>query len=104
MQALPQPVESLPEKQRAALISLLADDDPSVHETVRSKLLSFGPSAALWLRPYLLNSDAVLRRRALEIVEHFARAEANDRFLQFCVRTGEELELEQGLGLLARTR
>jgi regulator of sirC expression with transglutaminase-like and TPR domain len=104
MQALPQPVQSLPEKQRAALITLLADDDPAVHETVRNKLLSFGDAAGQWLRPYLLSADPVLRRRATEIVEHLARAHANERFLQFCVRTGEELDLEQGLGLLAQTR
>lgn len=104
MQALPQPVESLPERQRAALITLLADDDPAVHQMVRNKLLSFGQTAGQWLRPYLLSADPVLRRRALEIVEHLARAQAHDRFLQFCVRTGEELDLEQGLGLLAQTR
>ena len=104
MQALPQPVESLPEKQRAALITLLADDDPAVHQMVRSTILSFGPMAQQWLRPYLVSGDPVLRRRASEIVEHIARAQAHDRFLQFCVRTGEELDLEQGLGLLAQTR
>jgi len=104
MQALPQPVESLPEKQRAALITLLADDDPAVHQMVRNKILSFGPLAGQWLRPYLLHADPILRRRASEIVEHLARAHGHDRFLQFCVRTGEELDLEQGLGLLAQTR
>jgi regulator of sirC expression with transglutaminase-like and TPR domain len=104
MQSLSHSVESLPERQRVALITLLADDDPQVHQTVRNKLLSFGQAAGHWLRPYLLSGDAVLRRRATEIVEHLARAEANERFLQFCARTGEELDLDQGLGLLAQTR
>jgi len=95
---------ALPEKQRAALISLLADDDPAVYEMVRSKLLAFGPTASQWLRPYTLSNDSTLRRRAVEIVVHQARRASDQRFLEFCKRNGEELDLEEAAGLLAQTR
>src|SRR6185503_10368779 len=95
---------ALPEKQRAALISLLADDDPAVYAIVRSKLLAFGPTASQWLRPYTLSSDPMLRRRAVEIVVHQARRASDQRFLEFCNRNGEDLDLEEATGLLAQTR
>ena len=57
---------TLLDKQRAALISLLADDDPAIYQVVRVKLLSYGRPVCEWLRPYLLSPDPVLRRRALD--------------------------------------
>ncbi len=95
---------SLPERQREALISLLADEDPGVYATVRAKLLGFGPAASQWLRPHTLSSDPTLRRRALEIVRHQARRAADLRFLDFCRSHGEDLDLEEAAGLLAQTR
>jgi len=95
---------ALPEKQRAALISLLADDDPAVYAIVRTKLLAFGPTASQWLRPYTRSNDPTLRRRAVEIVLHQARRASDQRFLDFCQRNGEDLDLEEASGLLAQTR
>ena len=95
---------ALSESQRNALISLLADDDASVYRTIRHQILSYGRAAAEWLRPHLLSTDPVLRRRALEIVSHFARQNNDEAFLAFCLTNGEELDLEQGTGLLARTQ
>ena len=94
----------LSEKQRNALISLLADDDPAIYRTIRKQLLSYGKDVREWLRPHLLSGDPVLRRRALEIVSHFARQNNDETFLAFCLTNGEELDLEQGTGLLARTQ
>src|SRR6185295_18878082 len=85
---------SLPERQREALISLLADEDPGVYSTVRAKLLAFGPAASLWLRPHTLSSDPTLRRRAVEIVRHQARRAADVRFLDYCRSHGEDLDIE----------
>ncbi len=96
--------ESLSESQRAALLSLLADDDPAVYHTVRAKFLSFGPQAADWLRPHTLSREPALRRRAQEIVLHFDRQAADDRFLGFCLKSGDDFDLEQGAWLLARTQ
>ncbi|MEY2407833.1 MAG: hypothetical protein QOF48_503 [Verrucomicrobiota bacterium] len=105
MQAL-DPIQipgTLPERQREALISLLADEDPVVYSAVRAKLLGFGPAASQWLRPHTLSSDPTLRRRAVEIVRHQARRVADGRFLDFCRSHGEELDLEEGAGMLAQT-
>jgi regulator of sirC expression with transglutaminase-like and TPR domain len=95
---------SLPENQRIALISLLADDDPAVYQLIRSKLLSYGPVVSEWLRPQTLSSDPKMRRRAAEILNHQAREANDDRFVQFCRRNGEDLDLEEAVALLARTR
>ena len=96
--------EQLSESQRSALLCLLADDDPVVYQTIRDKILSLGPPAAEWLRPHLASSDSALRRRAHNIVVHFDRQAADNEFLGFCLRHGEELDLEQGAWLLARTQ
>jgi regulator of sirC expression with transglutaminase-like and TPR domain len=94
----------LSQSQRIALVSLLADEDPLVYRTVREKILSFGPPAADWVRPHTTSNDPALRRRALQIVLHFDRQAADDHFLAFCLRHGEEFDLEQGAWLLAQTQ
>src|SRR5690349_16757425 len=96
--------EELSENQRAALLNLLADDDPAIYRTVRQKILSYGPRAANWLRPHLLSREPGLRRRVHELVQYFDRQAADNRFLAFCLRQGEELDLEQGAWLLAQSR
>lgn len=96
--------ETLPERQREALISLLADEDPAVFQAIRSKLLSFGPPACEWLRPHTLSSDPSLRRRAQQIVQQLARQAADKRFFQFCQASAGEIDLEEGVWLLAQTQ
>lgn len=96
--------ERLTESQRAALISLLGDEDASVHQTVRTKLLSFGPQVVEWLKPYTISNDALVRRRSQEIIQLFGRKTADDRFMAFCGSRGEDLPLEEGAWLLARTQ
>ena len=94
----------LSEKQRNALVTLLADDDPAVYRTIRKQLLSYGKDVIQWLQPHLLSGDPVLRRRALEIVSHFGRQNSDENFLAFCLTNGEDLDLEQATWLLARTQ
>ncbi len=91
------------EGERAALVSLLTDDDPAVYLTVQKKILSCGPEASEWLRPHVLSQDPLLRRRSRELVRHFAQADANAQFLSFCRQAGEDFDLEAGVWLLART-
>ena len=98
------PAKELSESQRNALIKLLGDEDPGVYQTVREKILSLGEEAGEWLRPHRLSSDPLLRRRALEIVRHFDRQEADTWFLAFCLKHGEEFDLEEGVWLLALTQ
>ena len=96
--------ERLSPSQRTALLSLLSDDDPVIYRTVREKILSFGPEAVDWLRPHTLSREPALRRRAQEIVLHFERQAADNQFLSFCLKNGEEFDLERGAWLLARTQ
>ena len=96
--------KGLSRSQGLALLNLLADEDPSVYRPVREKIISCGPPAAEWLRPHTMSDDPALRRRAQEIVLHFDRMAADDEFLAFCLRHGEELDLEQGALMLAQTR
>jgi regulator of sirC expression with transglutaminase-like and TPR domain len=51
-----------------------------------------------------MSDDPALRRHAREIVLHFDRQAADDHFLAFCLRHGEEFDLEQGALMLAQTR
>lgn len=90
--------------QKSALITLLADDDPGVYQTVREHIIAFGSGAVQWLRPHMLSSDARLRRRVQEIVLHLERQDADNRFLAFCLSHGENLDLETGSWLLAQTQ
>ena len=98
------PPGCLPERQRAALVSLLADDDPAIYQMVRAAILSYGNLASQWLRPHTFSNDPRMRRRAREIVEQLARQRADERFHDFCQRGGEDLDLEEATGLLAQTR
>ena len=98
------PPPGLSDSQRRALISLLVDDDPAIYQMVRSKLLTYGPPAVQWLRPHTLSNDPRMRRRAQEIVQHHARLTSEARFLEFCQRKGEDIDLEYATGLLAQTR
>ncbi len=97
------PLNKPTEGERAALVSLLTDDDPAVYLTVQKKILSCGPEASEWLRPHVLSPDPLLRRRSREIVRHFAQVEADSQFLAFCRQPGEDFDLETGVWLLART-
>ncbi len=90
--------------EKAALITLLSDEDPAVYQAVRGKIISCGQSAIDWLRPHTLSSDPALRRRTQEIIHYLARQTADDRFLGFCLKEGNDLDLEQGAWLLARTQ
>jgi regulator of sirC expression with transglutaminase-like and TPR domain len=96
--------KALSESQKTALVKLLADDDAAVYQVVREKILSHGHGASAWIRPHVLSSDPLLRRRAQEIVEFLARQSADNRFLAFCLSQGEDFDLEQGTWLLAQTR
>jgi regulator of sirC expression with transglutaminase-like and TPR domain len=90
--------------EKKALLKLLADEDPSIYQTIRAKILSYGFSATRWLQSSTLSSDPILRRRAMEIIQHLSRQAADNRFLGFCLTQGEELDIEEGALLLAQTQ
>ena len=93
-----------PEREKAALINLLGDEDASIYQVVRTKIISYGVSASRWLRDSTLSSDALVRRRATEIIQTLSRQLADNRFLAFCLSQREDLDLEQGVFLLAQTQ
>ena len=96
--------ERLSEAQKAALLKLLLDEDPAIYFAVRLKIISYGLQVLPWLEEFKLSNDPHLRKRSQEIVQHFAKQEADNRFLAFCLKHGEELDLEQGAWLLAKTQ
>jgi regulator of sirC expression with transglutaminase-like and TPR domain len=95
--------ETLSENQKHALIRLLGDESPAVHQAVRRKILSYGMPVISWLRPHTLSNEPALRRRSQEIIHHLMRLKADDRFLSFCLTEGNDLNTEQGAWLLAQT-
>src|SRR5262245_32505464 len=101
--AIPVPGD-LSESRRSALLNLLTDEDPAIYQVARDQILACGPGAAEWLRPYTLSRDPVLRRRTQAIISHFTRQSADNRFLEFCLKHGQELDLEQGSWLLAQSQ
>ena len=96
--------EELSQSERAALLTLLGDDDGGVYPVIREKILSLGPAAADWLRPHTLSRDPTLRRHAQEIIRTLDRQLADNTFLGFCLKHGEAFDLEQGAWLLAQTQ
>lgn len=98
------PAAALTEGQRAALLTLLTDEDPAIYQVIRAKIIEQGQPARDWLRGHTLSSDPVLRRRAQEIVDYFERGAADNRFLAFCLSRGEDMDLEQAIWLLCQTQ
>jgi regulator of sirC expression with transglutaminase-like and TPR domain len=96
--------DGLSEARRRALLTLLADDDPAAHNAAREQLLAQGPGVREWLRPHLLSDDPGMRRGVREVFDHFGRQTADNRFLAFCLKQGENLDLELGALLLSQTR
>lgn len=87
--------------EQEALIKLLADEDAAVYRAVRQKVLSCANTD--WLSPHVLSNDPVLRAHVREILGHFKRQQSDTQFLSFCLKYGEEFDLETGAWLLART-
>jgi regulator of sirC expression with transglutaminase-like and TPR domain len=102
--AITAPTETLSESQKTALLNLLGDEDSAVYRTVREKILSYGSDVINWLQPHTLSNDPALRRRAQDIISHFGRQAADNQFLGFCLKHGEEFDLEEGVWLLAQTQ
>jgi len=91
------------ERERRALLNLLGDEDPQVYEAVRQRIVSLGPEVCDWLKPHTLSGDPQVRRHSLDIIQHFAKREADREFLLFCLHKGDDLDLELGALLLAHT-
>lgn len=95
---------SLPEPQRAALIKLLGDEDPTVYQAVKEKIISLGSDTQIWLKPCQLSGDPLVRRHAQDIVRYFTRELADTRFMAYCLQEEDQIELEKGALLMAQTQ
>jgi regulator of sirC expression with transglutaminase-like and TPR domain len=92
-----------PERQ-AALLTLLADDDPGVSLRIREQLVAGGATTVEWLGPHRLHADGKVRRQVRDILHQFETARADTDFLSFVVRHGESFDLETATWLFVRTR
>ena len=91
-----------PERQQA-LLTLLADEDPAVADSIRERLAPQGRPQG-WLRAHRLHADPVIRARVRALLDAQARLEADREFLEFCAGHGEHFDLERAVWILARTR
>ena len=89
--------------EQEALVNLLADEDPAVYRAVKKRILACGPDSDRWLRPHALSNDPILRRHVRDVRGCFHRQHADNQFLSFCLRHGEEFAPEPGAWLLAKT-
>ncbi len=95
---------SLTEKERTALIQLLDDEDPSIYSHIRQKLIECGPEICKLLKQNAIKGSPLLRKRANEIINFFGKKDADNIFLAFCINNGNDLDLENGVFLLAKTQ
>lgn len=102
--ALTSPRPELTESQRNALVCLLGDDDPNVVKVVRQEILNQGKGAISWLNPFETAQDPLIRRRVASILALLRREEADNRFLTFCLKASEDMDLEEGAWLMAATK
>ncbi|MGC8744093.1 MAG: SirB1 family protein [Verrucomicrobiia bacterium] len=98
------PQSGLSEKDRLALINLLDDEDPQIYSHVREKLIECGNDIIKLLKPYTINGTPLMRKRAKEIINYFAKKEADNEFLSFCLKNGDDLNLETGIWFLSKTQ
>lgn len=103
-----QPGDTIPsapsEQRKQALLTLLGDEDRGISDRAREEILVHGRSAIAWLRPAAAHRDPLIRLRAHQLLTELEREEADGQFLEFCLKHGEEFDLEEGLWLLARTQ
>jgi regulator of sirC expression with transglutaminase-like and TPR domain len=95
--------KTLTPSQKTALITLLGDEDPAIYKQVRELILSFGVSASEWLTKYAGTEDLVLRRRINEIIYKLHQEKSDEEFLSFCLRCGDQFNIEKAVFLLAQT-
>jgi regulator of sirC expression with transglutaminase-like and TPR domain len=102
--SLPERIAEPRESEKKALLNLLADEDPRIYQTIRARILSFGPAAVRWLQPSTLSSDPILRRRTCEIIQFLLRQMADNKFLAYCLTQSDDLDIEEGALMLAQTQ
>jgi regulator of sirC expression with transglutaminase-like and TPR domain len=93
----------LSETRLAAMLVLLGDDDEAIASTIREQFLAAGEPALKWLEAHRLHDDPLIRRRVRQLLLGVAAREADNVFLGFCLRHGENFDLEDGVWAFNRT-
>ncbi len=89
--------------ERQALLTLLEDEDTAVQQLLVDQLVSYGPSALEWLRPLLPGRSGIVRRRVELVENQLKKRDYDHAFLEFCLSSDVESDLEGGLWLLAQS-
>jgi regulator of sirC expression with transglutaminase-like and TPR domain len=97
-------MRELRDTERAALVKLLADDDPHVLDLLQENFLQMGADGLAFLELVAQHSDADAQRGARQILETLRERQAVDTFARFCGTCGSHFDLEQACWMLARTR
>lgn len=92
------------EAQLTAMLTLLADDDPSVSEAIRTRLLVGGASVFQFLERNRLHPEPAVRRRVRELLDRRAAERRDGEFVGFILKQGEQFEFEDGVWSFIRTR
>ena len=85
-----------------SLLTLLDDEDNSIYNIAREKLISMGELALPYLVNYLHVAEPVLKERVREAYEVIASEALLEQMRTFCKKYGEEVDLEEGALLIAR--
>jgi regulator of sirC expression with transglutaminase-like and TPR domain len=83
---------------------LLGDEDRAISRRAREEIVLHGRGAMEWLRPAVAHRDPLIRQRATRLLRQLEKEAEDEKFLEFCLKHGEEFDLEAGLWLLARTQ
>jgi regulator of sirC expression with transglutaminase-like and TPR domain len=95
---------AISEQRRQALLTLLGDEDRSISDRARDEILGLGRGAIEVLRSASVHTDPLIRRRSQRLLQKLEKEAADAQFLEFCLKHGEEFEIEEGLWRLSRTQ
>ena len=84
------------------MLSLLDDEDDSIYFQVRNSLLLLGESALPHLDDYLNTSNPVFNERVREAYDLILLDSVKDQFRSFRKRFPSDVDLEEGVFLIAR--
>ena len=93
--------EELSSAERDAILVLLEDEDPAVQDLLVERLVGFGPAVLDWLASESVGRNGVARRRVDLVKEQLGRRRHDDAFLDFCIRSESDIDLEEGMWRLA---
>jgi regulator of sirC expression with transglutaminase-like and TPR domain len=91
------------EGRLAALLVLLADDDPKIRQSIRATLLSGGPGVFAQLADQRFHSDPAVRKAVAALLLDEDRRKSDEAFLAFVLTHGEQFNLEEAVWLFAKT-